>query len=110
MYLDTGTMIGIMIALIASILTIGYSIYIIKTQNQIIQRMSDATTTRRKMERQITMRSREELLKIKEAFAYAMMDMLDVYDELIGNTPRKLWVQPEPTVNDVAKNEEESNA
>jgi hypothetical protein len=51
MYLDTGTMIGIMIALIASILTIGYSIYIIKTQNQIIQRMSDATTTRRRMER-----------------------------------------------------------
>ena len=108
MYLDTGTMIGIMIALIASILTIGYSIYIIKTQNQIIQRMSDATTTRRKMERQITMRSREELLKIKEAFAYAMMDMLDVYDELIGNTPRKLWVQPEPTVNDLVKNEAES--
>ena len=56
------------------------------------------------------MRTREELLKIKEAFAYAMMDMLDVYDELIGNTPRKLWVQPEPTVNDLAKNEEESNA
>jgi hypothetical protein len=51
MYLDTGTMIGIIIALIASILTIGYSIYIIKTQNQIIQRMSDATATRRKMER-----------------------------------------------------------
>ena len=110
MYLDTGTMIGIMIALIASILTIGYSIYIIKTQNEIIQRMSNATATRRKMERQITMRSREELLKIKEAFAYAMMDMLDVYDELIGNTPRKLWVQPEPTVNDLVKNEEESNA
>jgi hypothetical protein len=56
------------------------------------------------------MRSREELLKIKEAFAYAMMDMLDVYDELIGNTPRKLWVQPEPSLNDVVKNEEESNA
>ena len=110
MYLDTGTMIGIMIALIASILTIGYSIYIIKTQNKIIQRMSNATATRRKMERQITMRSREELLKIKEAFAYAMLDMLDVYDELIGNTPRKLWVQPEPTVNDLVKNEEESNA
>ena len=110
MYLDTGTMIGIMIALIASILTIGYSIYIIKTQNQIIQRMSDATTTRRKMERQITMRSKEELLKIKEAFAYAMMDMLDVYDEFIGNTPRKLWQGEKPTVNDIAKNEEESNA
>jgi len=51
MYLDTGTMIGIMIALIASILTSGYSIYIIKTQNEIIQRMSDARATRRKMER-----------------------------------------------------------
>ena len=55
------------------------------------------------------MRSREELLKIKEAFAYAMMDMLDVYDELIGNTPRKLWVAPEPTVNDLVKSEAESN-
>jgi len=51
MYLDTSTMIGIMIALVASILTIGYSIYIIKTQNEIIQRMSDAAATRRKMER-----------------------------------------------------------
>ena len=51
MYLDTGTMIGIMIALIASMLTIGYSIYIIKTQNEIIQRMSDVSATRRKMER-----------------------------------------------------------
>lgn len=51
MYLDTGTMIGIMIALTASILTIGYSVYIIKTQNEIIQRMSDVSATRRKMER-----------------------------------------------------------
>jgi hypothetical protein len=51
MYLDTSTMIGIMIALVTSILTIGYSVYIIKTQNEIIQRMSDAATTRRKMER-----------------------------------------------------------
>lgn len=51
MYLDTGTMIGIMIALIVSILTIGYSIYIIKTQNEIIQRMNDSAATRRKMER-----------------------------------------------------------
>lgn len=51
MYLDTGTMIGIMIALLASIFTIGYSIYIIKTQNEIIQRMSNATAARRKMER-----------------------------------------------------------
>jgi hypothetical protein len=56
------------------------------------------------------MRSREELLKIKEAFAYAMLDMLDVYDELIGNAPRKLWEAPEPAVNDLLKNEEESNA
>jgi len=51
MYLDTGTIIGITIALIASILTIGYSIYIIKTQNEIIQRMSDVSATRRKMGR-----------------------------------------------------------
>jgi len=51
MYLDTGTMIGIMIALVTSILTIGYSVYIIKTQNEIIQRMSDVSATRRKMER-----------------------------------------------------------
>jgi hypothetical protein len=51
MYLDTGTMIGIMIALVVSILTIGYSIYIIKTQNEIIQRMSDSAATRRKMQR-----------------------------------------------------------
>ncbi len=51
MYLDMGTLIGIMIALIASILTIGYSIYIIKTQNEIIQRMSDVSATRRKMGR-----------------------------------------------------------
>ena len=108
MYLDTGTMIGIMIALIASILTIGYSIYIIKTQNEIIQRMSNATATRRKMERQIAMRSREELLKIKEAFAYAMMDMLDVYDELLATG--RVYVADEPTVNDIAKNQEESNA
>jgi hypothetical protein len=51
MYLDTGTMIGIMIALVASILTIGYSVYIIKTQNEIIQRMNDVSATRRKMGR-----------------------------------------------------------
>ena len=106
MYLDTGTMIGIMIALAASMLTIGYSIYIIKTQNQIIQRMSDATATRRKMERQIAMRTREELLKIKEAFAYAMIDLLDVYDELLATG--RVYVD-EPTVNDLAKSEAESN-
>jgi hypothetical protein len=54
------------------------------------------------------MRSREELLKIKEAFAYAMLDMLDVLDELIATD--RVWVAPEPTVNDLVKNEEESNA
>ena len=108
MYLDTGTMIGIMIALIASILTIGYCVYIITTQNQIIQRMSDAASTRRKMQRQITMRTREELMKIKEAFAYAMLDLLDVYDELL--TTGRVWAAPEPTINDLLKNEEESNA
>ena len=54
------------------------------------------------------MRTREELLKIKEAFAFAMLDMLDVYDELIATG--RVWVADEPTVNDLAKNEEESNA
>ena len=108
MYLDTGTMIGIMIALIVSILTIGYSIYIIKTQNEIIQRMNDSAATRRKMERQIAMRTREELLKIKEAFALAMLDLLDVFDELIATG--RVYVEDEPTVNDLAKNQEESNA
>jgi hypothetical protein len=57
------------------------------------------------------MRTREELLKIKEAFAFAMLDMLDVYDELIATG--RVWVVDEvdkPTVNDVQKNEEETNA
>jgi hypothetical protein len=53
------------------------------------------------------MRSREELLKIKEAFAFAMLDLLDVYDELLATG--RVWVVDEPTVNDVTKNEEESN-
>ena len=53
------------------------------------------------------MRSREELLKIKEAFAYAMLDLLDVYDELLATG--RVYVD-EPTVNDMAKNQEESNA
>lgn len=52
------------------------------------------------------MRTREELLKIKEAFAYAMLDLLDVYDELIATG--RVYVE-EPTVNDLAKNEAESN-
>ena len=56
------------------------------------------------------MRNREELLKIKEAFAYAMLDLLDVYDELLATG--RVWIVDEvdkPTVNDVQKNEEESN-
>jgi len=52
------------------------------------------------------MRSREELLKIKEAFAYAVMDMLDVFDELIATG--RIYVADEPTVNDLVKNEAES--
>jgi hypothetical protein len=54
------------------------------------------------------MRSREELLKIKEAFALSMLDLLDVYDELL--VADRIWVAPEPTLNDLLKNEEESNA
>ena len=53
------------------------------------------------------MRTREELLKIKEAFAYAMLDLLDVYDELLATD--RVWVAPEPTVNDLLKSEAESN-
>lgn len=53
------------------------------------------------------MRTREELLKIKEAFAYAMIDMLDVFDELIATG--RVYVEDEPTVNDLAKNQNESN-
>jgi hypothetical protein len=68
------------------------------------------------------MRTREELLKIKEAFALAMLDLLDVYDELLATG--RVWVADEmydniisktvesskPTVNDLLKNDEESNA
>jgi len=57
------------------------------------------------------MRSREELMKIKEAFALAMLDLLDVYDELLATG--RIYVADdsnEPTVNDLAKNQEESNA
>ena len=56
------------------------------------------------------MRSREELLKIKEAFAYAVMDMLDVFDELIATGRVYVEDEPEPTINDLIKNDEESNA
>lgn len=67
------------------------------------------------------MRTREELLKIKEAFAYAMLDLLDVYDELLAtgrvyvademfdNIISKTVQASEPTVNDLVKNLEESN-
>lgn len=51
MYLDTGTIVAITIALVASILTIGYCIYIIKTQNEIIQRSNAMISYRRKQER-----------------------------------------------------------
>ena len=54
------------------------------------------------------MRTREELFKIKEAFAYAMLDLLNVYDELLATG--RVWVAPEPSVNDLLKNDEESNA
>jgi len=48
MYLDTGTMIGIIIALTACILTMVYSMYIISTQNAIIRRMNSANVAMRK--------------------------------------------------------------
>jgi hypothetical protein len=53
------------------------------------------------------MRTHQELMKIKEAFAYAMLDLLDVYDELLATG--RVWVAPEPTVNDLLKSEAESN-
>ena len=49
MYLDTGTMIGIIIALVAGMITVCYSIYIIKKQNDIITHMSKANATLRKI-------------------------------------------------------------
>jgi len=51
MYLDIYTMIAIMIALLASIFTVGYCIYIIKTQNEIIDRSNAMISYRRKQER-----------------------------------------------------------
>lgn len=53
------------------------------------------------------MRTYEELAKIKEAFALSMLDLLDVYDELL--TTSRVWVAPEPALNDLLKNEQESN-
>ena len=40
MYLDTGTMIGITIALASSILALCYSIYIIRLQDQHLERLT----------------------------------------------------------------------
>ena len=57
------------------------------------------------------MRTAKELHKIKEAFALATMDMLDVFDELLETG--RMWVEYEPednpTINDLVKNLEESN-
>ena len=52
MYLDTATMIGICIALIAGMFTIGYSIYVIKTQDEIITRLSTMNTQLRNRNRE----------------------------------------------------------
>ena len=49
MYLNTGTMIGIIIALVACISTICYNIYIIKKQDDMIRHMSKANATLRKI-------------------------------------------------------------
>jgi len=40
MYLDTGTMIGIIIALASCILALCYAMYIIRVQDQHLQRLS----------------------------------------------------------------------
>ncbi len=58
------------------------------------------------------MRTEQELIKIKEAFSRATLDMLDVFDELIETG--RMWVdydesKDNPTVNDLAKNQDESN-
>jgi len=92
MYLDVGTLIGIMIALIGSILAIAYSIYIIRLQDQHIERLSRNNYDRTRRETH-------------------MLDLLDVYDELLATG--RIYVaddSDEPTVNDLAKNQEESNA
>ena len=74
MYLDTGTMIGIMIALITSILTIGYCMYIIKKQNEIIQMHQIASATRRRMERQIAMQTQTTNEYLKELAQFLTSD------------------------------------
>ena len=53
------------------------------------------------------MRTREELFKIKEAFSFAVLDLLDVFDELLATG--RVYVDDEPTVNDLAKSRDESN-
>jgi hypothetical protein len=56
------------------------------------------------------MRTREELFKIKEAFSFSVLDLLDVFDELLATG--RVYVHDEsddePTFNDLVKNEEES--
>ena len=74
MYLDTGTMIGIMIALITSILTMGYCMYIIKKQNEIIQMHQIASATRRRMERQIAMQTQTTNEYLKELTQFLTSD------------------------------------
>ena len=61
------------------------------------------------------MRTREQLIKIKEELSYAILNMIDVYDELIKMTEfqksdESIEYEGDklPTVNDLAKNEEES--
>ena len=74
MYLDTGTMIGIMIALVSSLLTMGYCIYIIKKQNEIIQMHQIASATRRRMERQIAMKTQTTNEYLKELAQFLTSD------------------------------------
>ena len=63
------------------------------------------------------MRTREQLLQIKEEFSHAILNMIDVYDELIKMTEfqesdESIEYEGDklPTVNDLAKNQDESNA
>jgi hypothetical protein len=50
MYIDTGTMIGIMIALTASILALAYTIYIIRLQDKHIERLTRNNYSRTRRE------------------------------------------------------------
>ena len=62
------------------------------------------------------MRTREQLLQIKEEFSHAILNMIDVYDELIKMTEfqesdESIEYEGDklPTVNDLAKSQDESN-